>query len=47
MLGQMDLKGMTRDEVLGQNRIIKQMTGGILQRALDAEMDGHLGYAGL
>jgi transposase-like protein len=47
MLDQPDLKGMTRDEVLGQNGMIKQLTGRILQRALDAEMDSHLGYVGL
>jgi len=30
--------------VVGQDGLIKQLTGIILQRALEAEMTGHLGY---
>jgi len=44
ILDQIDLHGMTQDEVLGQNGLLKKLTGKILQRALDAEMDMHLGY---
>jgi transposase-like protein len=44
LVEQLDLKGMTREEVLGQNGIIKQLTGRILQQALEAEMNEHLGY---
>jgi transposase-like protein len=41
---QIDFHGMTPEEVLGQNGVIKQLTGRILQRALECEMDLHLGY---
>ena len=44
LLEQIDLHGMTQEEVLGQNGLIKQLTGRILQRALECEMDLHLGY---
>ena len=35
---------MTQEEVLGQNGLIRQLTGRILRRALEGEMDLHLGY---
>jgi transposase-like protein len=44
MLDNIDFRGLTQDEVVGRNGIIKQLTGKILQRALEAEMTGHLGY---
>jgi len=44
ILDTIDFKGLTQDEVAGQNGLIKQLTGKILQRALEAEMTGHLGY---
>jgi hypothetical protein len=36
VIDQLDLKGITRDELLGQGGLIKQLTGKILQRALEA-----------
>ena len=44
ILDTIDFKGLTQDEVVGQDGIIKQLTGRILQRALEAEMTEHLGY---
>jgi transposase-like protein len=44
LLEQIDFHGMTQDEVLGQDGLIKQLTGRILRRALECEMDLHLGY---
>jgi transposase-like protein len=44
MLDTIDFKGLTQDEVLGQDGLVKQLTGKILQRALEAEMTEHLGY---
>jgi transposase-like protein len=44
LLDNIDFKGLTQDEVVGQDGLIKQLTGRILQRALEAEMTGHPGY---
>jgi transposase-like protein len=44
MLDNINFRGLTQDEVVGQNGLIKQLTGRILQRALEAEMTEHLGY---
>ena len=44
ILDTIDFRGLTRDEVVGKDGLIKQLTGKILQRALDAEMTEHLGY---
>jgi transposase-like protein len=44
LLDHIDLKGLTQEEVLGQNGLVKQLTGRLLQRVLETEMDGHLGY---
>jgi len=44
MLDTIDFKGLTQEEVVGQGGLIKQLTGKILQRMLDAEMTEHLGY---
>jgi transposase-like protein len=44
MLDNIDFRGLTQDEVVGQEGLIKQLTGRILQRALEAEMTEHLGY---
>ena len=35
LLDNIDFKGLTQDEVVGQDGLIKQLTGRILQRALD------------
>jgi transposase-like protein len=44
MLDTIDFKGLTRDEVLGQDGLVKHLTGKILRRALEAEMTEHLRY---
>jgi len=44
ILDTIDFRGLTQDEVVGQDGLIKQLTGRILQRALEAEMTEHLGY---
>ena len=44
ILDTINFKGLTQDEVVGQDGLIKQLTGRILQRALEAEMTEHLGY---
>jgi transposase-like protein len=44
LLDNIDFRGLTQDEVVGQDGIIKQLTGRILRRALETEMTEHLGY---
>jgi transposase-like protein len=44
ILDTIDFRGLTQDAVVGQDGLIKQLTGKILQRALEAEMTEHLGY---
>ena len=44
ILDTIDFRGLTQDEVVGQDGLIKQLTGRILQKALEAEMTEHLGY---
>jgi len=36
LLDNINFKGLTQDEVIGQDGLIKQLTGKILQRALEA-----------
>jgi transposase-like protein len=49
LLDKIDFKGLTQDEVLGQGRLLKQLTGRALQKALEASnlwfaLTEHLGY---
>jgi len=45
LLDNIDFWGLIQDEVVGKDGLIKQLTGRILQRALEAaEMTEHLGY---
>jgi transposase-like protein len=47
LLDQIDYKhfvGKTQEEILGQDGLIKQLTGRLLQKVLEAEMTAHLGY---
>jgi len=44
ILATINFKDLTQNEVVGQDGSIKQLTGRILQRALEAEMTEHLGY---
>jgi transposase-like protein len=45
LLSQIDSRGLTQEQALGKDGILKQLTGRFLQAALNAEMDGHLGYS--
>ena len=44
LLDNIDFRGLTQEEVAGQEGLIKHLTGRILQKALEAEMTEHLGY---
>ena len=44
MLDQIDFHGMTAEELAGENGLLKKLTSRFYSRALDAEMDEHLGY---
>ena len=35
----------TPEDILGENGILKQLTKGVVERMLQAEMTDHLGYA--
>ena len=43
LLDNINFKGLTENEVVGQEGLRKQLTGRILQRAVEAEMTEHLG----
>lgn len=45
MLDQIDFHGMTKDELDGKDGLLSQITKRFYERALEAEMDEHLGYA--
>lgn len=44
MLDQIDFHGMTAEELSGEKGLLKQLTSRFYSRALEAEMDSHLGY---
>ena len=44
VLDQIDFHGMTAEELSGENGLLKQLTSRFYSRALEAEMDSHLGY---
>ncbi|MFA7118662.1 MAG: IS256 family transposase [Sphaerochaetaceae bacterium] len=44
IVDQLDLNGVTQDELFGEGGIVKVLTTRILNKALEAEMDNHLGY---
>ena len=44
MLDQIDFHGMTAEELDGRDGLLSQITRRFYERALEAEMDGHLGY---
>ncbi|MDR1248605.1 MAG: IS256 family transposase, partial [Treponema sp.] len=44
LLDKIDFKGMSQEAALGQGGILKQLTGRLLQKVLEAEMTEHLGY---
>ena len=44
LLDQIDFHGLSQEEVLGKDGLIKTLTKRVLERALESEMDYHLGY---
>jgi len=44
IVDQLDLDGVTQDELFGEGGLVKALTSRILNKALEAEMDNHLGY---
>jgi transposase-like protein len=44
ILDAVEVEGLSREEVLGEGGLLKQLTGRLLSRILEAEMDEHLGY---
>ena len=44
IIDQLDLNGVTQEELFGENGLVKALTSRILNKALQAEMDNHLGY---
>jgi len=45
LLSTVDFRGLTQEQALGKDGILKQLTGRFLQAALNAEMSHHLGYS--
>ena len=44
LIDQLDLSGITQEEMFGEGGLIKTLTTRLLNKALEAEMDHHLGY---
>lgn len=44
IVDQLDLQGVTQEELFGEDGLVKMLTAKILNKALEAEMDVHLGY---
>ena len=44
IVSQLDLSGMTQEELFGYNGLVKCLTSRLLNRILETEMDEHLGY---
>ena len=44
MLDHIDFHGMTAEELAGENGLLKQLTSRFYSRALESEMEAHLGY---
>ena len=44
LIDQLDLNGITQEEMFGEGGLIKTLTSRLLNKALEAEMDHHLGY---
>ena len=44
ILDQLDLHGMTQEELFGADGLAKKLTARLLNKALESEMDTHLGY---
>lgn len=44
IVDQLDVAGMTQEELFGQGGLVKTLTSRLISKMLDAEMDSHLGY---
>jgi transposase-like protein len=44
LLDNIDFRGLTKDEIVGQDGLVWRLTEKIIQRVLEAKMTGHLGY---
>ena len=44
VIGSLDLKGISQEEMFGKEGIIKKLTAKLLNKALEAEMGNYLGY---
>lgn len=44
LLDRIDFHGMTQEDVLGQDGLVKTLPAKILNRAMEAEMEHHIGY---
>ena len=44
IISQLDLSGMTQEELFGDNGLVRSLTSRLLNRILETEMDVHLGY---
>ena len=44
LIDQLDLSGITQDEMFGEGGLLQTLTTRLLNKALEAEMDHHLGY---
>ncbi|MGN0850861.1 MAG: transposase, partial [Candidatus Ornithospirochaeta sp.] len=44
IIDQLDLNGITQEEMFGEGGLVKTLTTRLLNKALEAEMDHHLGY---
>ena len=44
IIDQLDLSGMTQDELFGKDGLARYLTSRLLNKVLEAEMDIHLGY---
>lgn len=44
IVDQLDVAGMTQDELFGKGGLMKALTSRLINKVLDSEMDSHLGY---
>ena len=44
IIDQLDLNGITQEEMFGEGGLVKTLTTRLLNKALEAEMDHHLDY---
>ena len=44
LLEEVDFKNLSPDQITGKNGLIKQLTKRIVEKAMNAEMEQHLGY---